>query len=140
MTSATYSLSEPYRLLIADDDPAARETMRDVFEPVGFQTLLASDGEEAVEIVRHQSDIHIALFDVHMPKLSGLDALVLIREIRAGLPTILMTSDRDDQLMRQALSAEVFCVVAKPVKKNVLIYVVSRALSKYYAAGNERAS
>lgn len=140
MTVTLHSTIEPYRLLIADDDQAARETMRDVFEPQGFQTIFASDGEEAVELVRHQGDIHIALFDVHMPKLSGLEALLLIRQIRAGLPAILMTSDRDDQIMRQALSAEVFCVVAKPVKKNVLIYVVSRALSKYYAGPHESAS
>jgi CheY-like chemotaxis protein len=122
-----------YRLLIADDDDAARETLRDVFEPAGFETLLASNGEEAVELVRQHGDIHLGLFDFHMPKLTGLEALVMVREFRTPLPTILLTADRDDQIMRQALSAEVFCVVAKPIKKNVLIYVVGRALSKFYS-------
>lgn len=129
----THATNSPYRLLIADDDLAARETLREVFEPAGFETLLARDGEEAVDIVRRHGDIHLGLFDFHMPKLTGLEALVMVREFRTPLPTILLTADRDDRLMRQALSAEVFCVVAKPVKKNVLIYVVARALSKYYA-------
>jgi CheY-like chemotaxis protein len=133
MTTTNPPPAEPYRLLIADDDRTARETLRDVFEPAGFQTLLASDGEEAVELIRHHGNIHIALFDVHMPKLSGFEAMELVRQIRVGLPTILLSADRDDRLMQQALSAQVFCVIAKPVKKNVLIYVVSRALCKFYS-------
>ena len=42
-------------LLITDDDPGFRETLRVVFQPRGFRTLLASDGEEALKIV-HQRD------------------------------------------------------------------------------------
>ncbi len=106
--------------------------MRDVFEPAGFRLFLAESGEEAIDIVRDQ-DVHLALMDMHMPRLTGLETMEMMRSIKGLLPTILMSADHDDRLMRQALSAKVFCVLAKPVSKNVLIYVVTRALQKFYS-------
>jgi hypothetical protein len=44
----------------------------------------------------------------------------------------LITADQDDNLMRRALSEHAFCVLAKPVSKHVVIYVVNKALEKYY--------
>jgi CheY-like chemotaxis protein len=118
-------------ILITDDDAAARETLRDIFEPAGYQTFLAQSGEEAIDIVQEQ-DIHLALMDLHLPKLSGLETMSLVRQIKGVLPMILMTAERDENLLRKALSANAFCVLAKPVSKNVIIYVVTRALEKYY--------
>jgi CheY-like chemotaxis protein len=128
----------PYNLLITDDDRAARETLREVFEPVGFQTFLAESGEEAIDIVQ-EYDVHLALMDMHLPRLTGLETVEIVRQIRGLLPTILMSADRDDWLLRQALSAKIFCVLAKPVNKNVLIYVVTRALDKFYSDHEPRA-
>ena len=48
------------------------------------------------------------------------------------LPVILISAEQDDNVLRKALSAHAFCVLAKPVSKNVVIYVVTRALKKYY--------
>ena len=53
-------------ILITDDDPVARETLREIFEPVGYRTLLAESGEEALDIVR-EHDVHLALMDFHLP-------------------------------------------------------------------------
>jgi CheY-like chemotaxis protein len=50
MTAATEH--KDYAILITDDDTDSRAALRDIVEPAGFQTLLASSGEEAVDIVR----------------------------------------------------------------------------------------
>ena len=121
----------PYSLLITDDDPAARESLREIFEPVGYRTLLAESGEEAIDIVQRQ-DVHLALMDMHLPKLTGLETMEIVRQIKGLLPTILISADHDDNLLRKALSAHAFCVLAKPVSRNVVIYVVSRAIEKFY--------
>jgi CheY-like chemotaxis protein len=118
-------------ILITDDDRAARETLRDIFEPAGYRTLLANSGEEAIDIVLAE-DVHLALMDLNLPKLSGLETMSLVRQIKGVLPMILITAERDENLLRKALSANAFCVLAKPVSKNVIIYVVTRALEKYY--------
>ena len=119
-------------ILITDDDPVARETLREIFEPEGYNTLLAESGEEAIDIVNKGQDVHLALMDMHLPKLTGLETITILRQIRGVIPMILISAESDDNLLRKALSAHAFCVLAKPVSKNVVIYVVARALEKFY--------
>lgn len=121
----------PYSLLITDDDPSARETLREIFEPVGYRTFLAESGEEAIDIAR-QEDVHVALMDMHLPRLTGLETMSILRQIKGLLPAILISAEQDDSLLRRALSADIFCVLAKPVNRHAVIYVVNRALEKFY--------
>ncbi len=125
------TFDRPYSILITDDDPVARETLREIVAPQGFHTLMAESGEEALDLVR-EHEVHLALFDMNLPRLSGLETLALIRQMRGGIPAILITADQDENLMRRALSEHAFCVLAKPVNKNVVIYVVHKAIEKYY--------
>lgn len=120
-----------YNLLITDDDPRARESLRDIVEPAGYRTLLAADGEEALDIMQRH-DVHLALIDMHMPRLTGLETLEIARQLRGQFPSILISGDHDEALLRKALSAHVFCVLSKPVNGSAVIYVVSRALQKFY--------
>lgn len=122
---------QPYSILITDDDPAARETLRDIFEPRGFRTLLAESGEEAIDIVQGE-DVHLVLMDFHLPRLSGLETIAIFRQIKGAIPSILISAERDENLVRRALSEQAFCVLAKPVSQHVVIYVVTKALEKYY--------
>lgn len=123
--------AQPFSLLITDDDPAARETLRDIFAPQGFKTIMAESGEEAIDLIRDH-EVHLALMDMHLPRLSGLETIAIVRQIKGVIPAILITADQDDNLMRRALSEHAFCVLAKPVSKHVVIYVVRKALEKYY--------
>src|SRR5437870_3528928 len=66
MTATTES--RPFSILITDDDRGCREALRSIVEPEGYRTLLASSGEEALDIVREQG-VHLALLDMHMPRL-----------------------------------------------------------------------
>ena len=120
-----------YSILIADDDGNCREALREIMEPEGFRTLLASSGEEAVDIVR-TATVHLALLDMHMPTLTGLETLQLVRQINAMLPAILITGDANESLLRQACQAHVYSVIPKPVSKNVVLYTVVRALARSY--------
>lgn len=122
---------QPYSLLITDDDAAARETLREIFEPVGFRTYLAGSGEEAIDLVRAH-DVHLALMDMHLPRLTGLETVHIVRQLKGLLPTILLSADSDELLLRKALSADVFCVLSKPVSRNHVLYVVNRAIEKFY--------
>ncbi len=70
--------------------------------------------------------------DMHLPRLTGLETIRILRQIRGVIPMILVSAESDDDLLRKALSAQAFCVLAKPVSKHVVIYVVARALAKFY--------
>jgi DNA-binding NtrC family response regulator len=120
-----------YSILIADDDTNCRQALRDIMEPEGFRTLLASSGEEALDIVR-ESDVHLALLDMYMPTLTGLETLQLARQIKSILPAILITGDANENLIRQACQLRCYSVIPKPVNKNVVLYTVLRALAGVY--------
>jgi CheY-like chemotaxis protein len=125
-------LVETPTLLITDDDPGFRETLRVVFEPRGFRTLLAGDGEEAIEIV-HQEQIHLVLLDVHMPRLTGLETLRQLKEFRAMLPCILLTAQLDERIVEQARMAHAYSVLSKTVTLRQITGVVFQALQRTYA-------
>ena len=131
----------PYSILITDDDRGCRESLREIVEPEGFRTLLASSGEEAIDIVR-EGPVHLALLDMHMPRLTGLETLQLVRQINTMLPVILVTADASERLMRQAFGAHAYSVIPKPVSKNVVLYTVVRALLRAYGGpqGDQRDS
>jgi len=120
-----------YYILIADDEGGCREALRDIMEPQGFRTLLASSGEEVIDIIR-DAPVHLALLDMHMRTLTGLETLRLIRQIHAMLPAILITGDPSESLLRQAQQAQVYSVIPKPVSKNVVLYTVLKALTRFY--------
>ena len=63
----------PIKVLIVDDHPAIRTTMKDVLENEGFETVLAESGEKAVEIYRN-SYFDFVLMDMQMPGMTGVDA------------------------------------------------------------------
>jgi CheY-like chemotaxis protein len=124
-------------LLITDDDRDFRETLRLVFEPRGFQTFLAADGEEALEIVRSRP-VHVVLLDMHMPRLTGLETIRRIKQLARPVPTILMSAALDSQIQREAEEEQVFTVLPKPFSFHTIRDVVRDALARTYHWPDER--
>jgi CheY-like chemotaxis protein len=118
-------------ILITDDDRDFREALRGVLEPRGFRTLQAADGEEALNIVCRE-EVHVVLLDMHMPRLTGLETLERVRQLKLKLPCILLSAGLDELLVRQAQLAEAFSVLAKPVTRQQLTHTVHQAFARIY--------
>jgi len=129
----TATQPQPYSVLITDDDPACRQALRDIIEPEGYDTVLAESGEEALDIVQRQT-VHAVMMDMHLPKMSGLEVLKILRQIRPQLPSILVTADATAELVRQAFAAHAYSVIPKPVSKHVVLYTVVRAIVRVHGA------
>lgn len=123
--------SARFRILVADDDATNRETLAKLLQERGFEPVVAKDGAEAVQIVQVKM-VHLAIFDMHMPRLTGLEALQVVRQVNQLLPAILMTADATRQVLQQALQAKVHSVIPKPVNANVILETLKRALSQVY--------
>ena len=118
------------QLLISDDDRDFRETLRDVFERRGYGTVLAADGEEAVQIVRRR-EIHVVLIDFHMPKLSGVQAIEQIKQVEAAIPCILISAAIDESI--QCIEqADTYSILRKPVTHHEVVEVVRSAMVTFY--------
>lgn len=119
--------SERYSILIADDDDVHRATLRDIFEPRGYKTLLAADGQEAIVLVRNHH-VDCLLLDVNMPILTGLETLRIVRRLRATVPCIFVTGEADRRLIRQAELLNAFSILSKPITRELVTATVRRAL------------
>ena len=119
-------------LLITDDDRPFRETLGEAFADRGVRTLYAGDGEEALEIVRAEP-VHIALFDMHMPRLTGLETLHRLRTLEIEpFPCILMTAALTDQIARMAREEQAFAALSKPFGFSSMFELVLDALHRRY--------
>jgi CheY-like chemotaxis protein len=118
-------------ILITDDDRDFRETLQGVFEPLGFHTFSAGDGEEALDILRRET-VHLALLDMHMPRLTGLEALRQMKRFDSRLPCILLSAEADENLIAEAREAMAFDVLRKPVSRINVLTVVRLALTTHY--------
>lgn len=118
-------------ILITDDDRDFRETLGGVLELRGFRTLLAGDGEEALSILRVE-EVHVVLLDNNMPRLSGLETMRLVKQMKALLPCILMSARLDDVIREQARRAEAFSILSKPVSRGEVTSTIEQALRRTY--------
>ena len=124
------TMNKPLSVLIADDDDSCRETLREIVEPEGYRAVMASSGEEAIDILREES-IQLALFDVQMPRMTGLETVELVHQFNAMLPCILVTANATQEVIRQAFQVRAYSVIPKPVSKHLLLFTMLRAIRAY---------
>lgn len=118
-------------LLITDDDRDFRETLSDVFERRGFRTILAGDGEQALEIVQREP-IHVLLMDMHLPRITGLETIRRAHTFQATLPCILVSAALDDSIVAEAIQSHVFSVLPKPFRSAQITELVRQAMRQTY--------
>ena len=118
-------------MLITDDDRAFRETLGGLFEQRGFHTMLAEDGQEALEIIQRET-IHVMLLDMHMPRLTGLETIRRVKRVYAAVPCILLSGEMNETLAEQARQADAFSSHAKPISLPEITRTVSLAMRLAY--------
>ena len=117
-------------VLVADDDQGNRDAVQEALETVGYRTLSAETGSDAVQVIQ-QHVIHLGVFDVFMPEMTGLDAIRFLREQHIYLPVILMTSDRSHDIHERARQAGAFSLILKPIDLAVIRETVEQAFDRF---------
>ena len=109
-------MNNTVKILIADDEERWRRLVGDFLRNEGYKTVEAANGQEAVDLVRQDSDISMAILDIMMPVMDGTQACKAIREF-SDLPIIMLTakSDEDSEVMGFVLSARSFPVYAPAI-------------------------
>jgi response regulator NasT len=118
------------RILIAEDETIIRLDLRDLLERAGHEIAgEARDGEEAVRLASElQPDL--AIMDVKMPKLDGIEAAKRIMEERP-LPIVLLTAYDQQELVSRAVDAGVFGYLVKPFREQDLVPAIETARARH---------
>jgi len=118
------------RILIAEDETIIRLDLRDLLERAGHEVVAeARDGEEAVALARtHEPDL--ALMDVKMPRLDGIEAARRMLEERP-IPIVMLTAFDHRELVERAAAAGVYGYLVKPFREQDVVPAIELAKARY---------
>src|SRR5436190_3519589 len=118
------------RILIAEDETIIRLDLRALLERAGFDVCAeARDGAEAVELARAEQP-DLAVLDVKMPQLDGIEAARRILDERP-IPIVMLTAYGQQELVSRAIEAGVFGYLVKPFRETDLLPAIQTARARY---------
>jgi AmiR/NasT family two-component response regulator len=122
--------NERLRILVAEDETIIRLDLKDTLERAGFDVCAeARDGEEAVELARAKQP-DLAVLDVKMPRLDGIEAARRILAERP-IPIVMLTAYGQDELVARAVEAGVFGYLVKPFRETDLLPAIQAAKARH---------
>jgi DNA-binding NtrC family response regulator len=116
-------------LLLVDDDSAFRHVMASELARLGFAVDTAASGEEAVSKLREREP-DVALLDLQLPGISGLDVLKVIREQHHGVEVVMLTGHGTIDTAIESIRVGAFDYVSKPCPLDELEIRIRRALER----------
>ncbi len=121
---------DPLRIVIADDEPIIRMDLRRTLENMGHVVVgEAGNGQQALEITKELKP-DIAILDIKMPTMDGIDAAKLI-STEAIAPVLLLTAYSQRDLVERARDAGVFAYLVKPFKELDLMPAIEIAIARF---------
>ena len=101
-------------VLVVDDSITTRTMERNILEAAGYRVVVATDGEEALEILRMKEGVDLLVTDLQMPRMDGVALCTHVRgEVSASLPIIMVTSIGDESEQRRGVEAGADAYIVK---------------------------
>ena len=116
-------------ILIVDDEPIVRESIRDWLKDAGYQVATAETGEEALALVAKQ-DFSIIIMDIRLPGKTGIAVLKEIKEAKPGIKSVIITAYPTVEFTIEAKKLGVVDFLIKPVAPDDLERLVRETIAK----------
>jgi DNA-binding NtrC family response regulator len=117
-------------ILIVDDEPIVRESLRDWLRDAGYQVATAESGEEALDLVQKQ-DFSIIVLDVRLPGKTGISVLREIKAFKPQIKSIVITAYPSAELADEARALGAVDYLIKPIAPDDLERLVREAVAEY---------
>ncbi len=115
------------RILLVDDDPTVRDSLKDVLLAEGYLIIPAENGQQALDLA-NKSPIDLVLLDLNMPVKNGWDTFEQLTAEHPLIPIIIATA-RPNQLFT-ALNAGVGALLEKPMEIRTLLWTMEKLLAE----------
>ncbi len=119
-------MEEKTSILIVDDDHGMTETMADILAEMGYDVAVAGNGYRAIEMVREKA-YDIALMDIKMPGINGLETFKEFKHINPLTKVIMMTAYSVEDIIKEALEEGAYGVIYKPLDIDRVIDLIVKA-------------
>lgn len=117
------------RILVVDDSPHILRIVERALERAGFDVVKAQSGEEALSVIKRYGLPHLALVDIYMPGMDGLELCETIQQF-SDLPVIMLTAVAEEDTVVQAIEQYAEDYVTKPFSPGELVARVRRVLRR----------
>ena len=117
------------KILVIDDSETIRQQVKQALASTGYEIIEAVDGVDGLEKLRAMADLDMALCDVNMPRMNGLDMLDNLDVKKTGLPVLLLTTEVQPSLMARAKQAGAKGWMVKPVSMERLVDAVRKVVA-----------
>jgi adenylate cyclase len=122
------------KILVVDDEEDQEELIMQGFAHKdylrGYEFLFARDGLQALQLIKEQADIDLALMDINMPEMDGLTVLQKIKEINPVIRSVMLSAYDDLSNISAAMNSGVFAFLNKPINMNDLGIVIQKAIAE----------
>jgi two-component system sporulation sensor kinase A len=126
---ASPSGNKAQSILVVDDEPAIRSTLRTILKKAGYLVDTAEDFKSAVELIE-QNGYAVVIVDIILPDASGIDVLKHVREFNQENQLITITGDPNIDTAAEAVRAGAYDYITKPIRRDVFLTVVEKAAEK----------
>ena len=124
-------------VLVVDDEEIMREILESLLTREGYRVTLAASGEEALKLAKAAS-FDIAMVDVMMPGINGIQTLEKLKQINDDLPVIIITAFGTPANTREAFKRGAFDFIEKPFRNDDVLLVLRNAFEKYRLVSENR--
>lgn len=120
----------PRRILVVDDEDDLRVLLKDLLVGAGFEVLTASDGQEAIDLIKGNQRVDLALLDIQMPRVNGIEVLKYINEHAQSMPAVMLTGFADLKYAMEAREFGAKDFINKPYRVEDILATVNRVLKR----------
>lgn len=116
-------------ILVVDDEPAIRALAERILQRAGHTTMVAANGQAALEVARTIPVIDVLLTDLTMPNMGGVELAATLIAERPGLPVVYMSGYGEEQLAQDGVLPAGVRLLHKPFDVAALTAIVGEALA-----------
>lgn len=119
-------MAQKETVLVIDDEPSVADALEVILSDSGYQVVVGTSGRKALEELSKRR-FDLAIIDVHLPDISGLDVLRHLRRSHTNVTVIIITAHYTPELAAEALSLGAASVLAKPFSPSDLLTMIETA-------------
>jgi len=116
------------KILWADDEIDMLKPQLFFLEKKGYEVVTVSNGHDAIEVFEQTNDIDVIFLDESMPGITGLETLSRLKQMNANIPIVMITKNEAENIMEEAIGAQIDDYLIKPVNPNQILLTLKRLI------------
>jgi two-component system chemotaxis response regulator CheY len=118
------------KVLVIDDSETIRQQVKQALAGTGYQIIEAVDGLDGLEKLRSMGDLDMALCDVNMPRMNGLEMIAEAQRAGLKIPIVMLTTEGQPSLIKRARESGAKGWIVKPFKAELLVAAVTKLIDR----------